>query len=365
MSHSAATRDHAKKQPDMIQHRQPSREISSTEIRTHGGESAAERRWQDEMADLVTDPQELLDLLQLAPEQLPQLAAASGLFQLRVPRPYLQRIRPCDPQDPLLLQVLPSAAELQPTPGFSDDPLEEANANPVPGVVHKYRGRLLLIAAGQCAVNCRYCFRRAFPYSDNHLSRSQWQQALDYIRSQKDLREVILSGGDPLVMSDRQLGWLAGELEQIPQLDKLRIHTRLPIVAPSRVNEEFLAWFSRSRLKPVLVLHCNHASEIDEAVASALHKLRAAGVTLLNQSVLLQGINDNADVLSALSERLFAAGVLPYYLHQLDRVQGAAHFEVSDARARDLIEQLRQQLPGYLVPKLVREIPAEKSKTPL
>ncbi|WP_066960692.1 EF-P beta-lysylation protein EpmB [Microbulbifer sp. Q7] len=349
----------------MIQHRQPSREISRIEIHTPGEDSAAARRWQDEMADLVTDPQELLDALQLAPAQLPQLTAASALFQLRVPRPYLKRIRPGDPQDPLLLQVLPSAAELQPNPGFSDDPLEEANANPVPGVVHKYRGRLLLITAGQCAVNCRYCFRRAFPYSDNHLNRHQWQQALDYIRSQQDLREVILSGGDPLVMSDKQLGWLAAELQHIPHLDKLRIHTRLPVVAPSRINQELLDWFSGSRLKPVLVLHCNHANEIDGEVRNALGRLRAAGVTLLNQSVLLKGVNDTAQSLADLSETLFAAGVLPYYLHQLDRVQGAAHFEVSDDRARDLVDQLRHRLPGYLVPRLVREIPAEKSKTPL
>lgn len=349
----------------MIQHAQPTREISSIEITASGGESAPARRWQDEMADLVTDPQELLTLLHLAPEQLPQLTAAADLFPLRVPRPLLRRIVPGNPRDPLLLQVLPTATELQPTPGFSDDPLEEANANPVPGVVHKYRGRLLLITAGQCAVNCRYCFRRAFPYSDNHLNRSQWQQALDYIRAQQDLREVILSGGDPLVMNDRQLAWLGSELAQIPQLDKLRIHTRLPIVAPSRVNEEFLAWFTGSRLKPVLVLHCNHANEIDGGVRAALGKLRAAGVTLLNQSVLLREVNDSEDVLAELSETLFDAGVLPYYLHQLDRVQGAAHFEVSDARARALVEALRQRLPGYLVPKLVREIPAEKSKTPL
>ncbi|MFV8780959.1 EF-P beta-lysylation protein EpmB [Microbulbifer sp. SA54] len=323
------------------------------------------RRWQEEMADLVTDPQELLDLLQLSAGQLPQLQAAAKLFQLRVPRPYLQRIRAGDPNDPLLLQALPSGLELDATPGFSNDPLEEANANPVPGVVHKYRGRLLLITAGQCAINCRYCFRRAFPYGDNHLNRSQWQQALDYIRAQHDLCEVILSGGDPLVLNDRQLGWLAGELAAIAHVDKLRIHTRLPIVAPSRINDELLSWFANSRLKPVLVLHCNHANEIDGDVRAALARLRRAGVTLLNQSVLLRGVNDSVEALAALSEALFDAGVLPYYLHQLDRVQGAAHFEVSDARAKDLVEAIRQRLPGYLVPRLVREIPGERSKTPV
>lgn len=349
----------------MIQHPQPAREITAVEIASELPESPAARRWQEELADLITDPQELLNLLQLDMAQLPQLSAAADLFQLRVPRPYLQRIRPGDSRDPLLLQVLPGAPELEVATGFTDDPLEEASANPVPGVVHKYRGRLLLITAGQCAVNCRYCFRRAFPYGDNHLNRNQWRGALDYIRQQQDLREVILSGGDPLVLSDRQLGWLAAELAGIAQLDKLRVHTRLPIVAPSRITDELIAWLTGNRLKPVMVLHCNHANEVDGDVRAALSKLRNAGVTLLNQSVLLRGVNDTEEALVALSETLFDAGVLPYYLHQLDRVQGAAHFEVSDSRARALVAAIRNRLPGYLVPKLVREIPAEKSKTPL
>ncbi|MGL6162695.1 EF-P beta-lysylation protein EpmB [Microbulbifer sp.] len=326
---------------------------------------ARERRWQEEMADLVTDPRELIELLQLDSQQLPAALAAAEEFSLRVPRPFLKRVRPGDPRDPLLLQVLPGAPELQPSPGFSADPLDEAAANPVPGVVHKYRGRLLLIAAGQCAVNCRYCFRRQFPYGDNHLNRSQWQRALDYIRAQAGLREVILSGGDPLVLGDRQLAWLVSELAAMPQLDKLRLHSRLPIVVPARITDELIDWFTGSRLVPVLVVHCNHANEIDGEVRVALQKLRDAGVSLLNQAVLLRGVNDSAEALEDLSEALFAAGVLPYYLHQLDRVQGAAHFEVSDARARGLVEQLRRRLPGYLVPRLVREVPGEASKTPL
>lgn len=317
------------------------------------------------MADLVTDPAELLELLQLDPAQLPAAVRAGDAFSLRVPRPFLRRIRRGDPQDPLLLQVLPGAQELVASPGFSADPLEEQAANPVPGVVHKYRGRLLLIAAGQCAINCRYCFRRQFPYADNHLSRAQWQTALDYIRGRRELREVILSGGDPLVLNDRQLRWLSGELAGIDHLDKLRVHTRLPIVAPSRITDELLDWFAGSRLKPVLVLHCNHPNEIDAAVRKSLARLREAGVTLLNQAVLLRGVNDSEEVLCDLSETLFAAGVLPYYLHQLDRVQGAAHFEVDDARATQLIGALRHSLPGYLVPKLVREIPGELSKSPI
>ncbi|WP_308364079.1 MULTISPECIES: EF-P beta-lysylation protein EpmB [unclassified Microbulbifer] len=345
----------------MIQHAPAASEIVAREAVPAG----RQRRWQEELADLLTDPRELIELLELDPAQLPAALAAGGDFSLRIPRPYLKRIRPGDPRDPLLLQVLPAAAELEASPGYSADPLREAEANPRPGVVHKYRGRLLLIAAGQCAVNCRYCFRRQFPYGDNHLSRTQWVEALDYIRSQADLREVILSGGDPLVLSDRQLRWLSGELAAIPQLDKLRLHSRLPIVVPARITDQLIDWFTGSRLKPVLVLHCNHANEIDGEVRSALQKLRDAGVTLLNQAVLLRGVNDSAEALEDLSEALFTAGVLPYYLHQLDRVQGAAHFEVCDARARELVEQLRRRLPGYLVPRLVREIPGEASKTPL
>ncbi|GAA5524373.1 L-lysine 2,3-aminomutase [Microbulbifer aestuariivivens] len=345
----------------MIQHPPAPSEI----VASDNPALSAERRWQEELADLVTDPRELIQALALDPAQLPAALQASADFSLRVPRPFLARMTRGNPQDPLLLQVLPGAPELEPAPGFSADPLGEQAANPVAGVVHKYRGRLLLIAAGQCAVNCRYCFRRLFPYGDNHLSRAQWQAALDYIRAQDPLREVILSGGDPLVLGDRQLGWIAGELAAIAQLTTLRVHTRLPIVAPSRVTDELLQWLTGSRLQPVLVLHCNHANEIDARVRAALRRLRAAGVTLLNQAVLLRGVNDSEAAQVQLSECLFDAGVMPYYLHQLDRVQGAAHFEVSDARAKALVAAIRRRLPGYLVPRLVREIAGEASKTPV
>ncbi|MEX2962535.1 EF-P beta-lysylation protein EpmB [Microbulbifer sp. TYP-18] len=339
---------------------------ASGEIVARESSAAADiPRWQDQLADLVTDPAELIRLLQLNPASLPDALRASGDFQLRVPRPLLKRIKPGDPRDPLLLQVLPGAAELEQTPGFSADPLAEMAANPIPGLVHKYHGRLLLIAAGQCAVNCRYCFRRRFPYAQNHPDRTQWRAALDYIRARPELREVILSGGDPLVLGDRQLRWLADELAAIPQLSTLRVHTRLPVVIPSRVTGGLLEWFAGTRLKPVLVLHCNHPNEIDSEVRAALERLRRGNVTLLNQAVLLKGVNDSAEVLARLSETLFDAGVLPYYLHQLDRVEGAAHFEVPDRRAVELLEQLRGCLPGYLVPRLVREIPAKASKTPL
>ncbi|WKD49586.1 EF-P beta-lysylation protein EpmB [Microbulbifer spongiae] len=323
------------------------------------------RRWQDELSDLITDPAELIRLLQLDPTKLPRSLCASRQFPLRVPRGLIRRMRLGDPHDPLLLQVLPTAAELQSPPGFSADPLQEGRVNPQPGIVHKYHGRLLLIAAGQCAVNCRYCFRRAFPYGDNHLDRRQWAAALEYIRAHAELREVILSGGDPLVLSDRQLAWLSGELAQIPHLNKLRVHSRLPIVTPSRITDALLSWFTISRLKPVLVLHCNHANEIDGAVSAALARLRDAGVVLLNQAVLLRGVNDSCEAQEQLCEALFAAGVMPYYLHQLDKVSGAAHFEVPDEEALVIIAQLRQRLPGYLVPKLVREVPGVRAKVPL
>ncbi|GMG85796.1 EF-P beta-lysylation protein EpmB [Biformimicrobium ophioploci] len=323
------------------------------------------RRWQDDLADLITDPAELLALLGLARDQLPEAVRACADFPLRVPRPFAARMRKGDPQDPLLLQALASAEELTPVPGYGPDPLAEADANPLPGIVHKYRGRLLLIAANQCAINCRYCFRRHFPYADNHPSRAEWQQALDYIRARPELREVILSGGDPLVLGDRQLRWLAEGIAAIPHVDKLRIHTRLPVVAPRRVTDELLQWFCGGRLKPVMVIHSNSAHEFDAEVGSALERLRAAGATLLNQSVLLRGVNDSATALAELSETLFQWGVMPYYLHQLDRVQGAAHFAVSDERAKALVAELRAQLPGYLVPQLVREIPGQPGKTPL
>ncbi|WP_237068524.1 EF-P beta-lysylation protein EpmB [Microbulbifer guangxiensis] len=345
----------------MIQHAPAPREI----LVSDGSAASSERRWQAELADLVTDPRELIELLALDPAHLPAALRASDDFALRVPRPFIARMVKGDPADPLLQQVLPGAPELEAAPGFGPDPLGESAANPVPGVVHKYHGRLLLIVAGQCAVNCRYCFRRLFPYGDNHLNRSQWQGALDYVRAQAGLREVILSGGDPLVLGDRQLQWLAGELADIPQLTTLRVHTRLPIVAPSRITAELLQWLAGSRLKPVLVLHCNHANEIDATVRASLQRLREAGVTLLNQAVLLRGVNDSETALAELSERLFDSGVMPYYLHQLDRVQGAAHFEVPDDRARALVEAIRRRLPGYLVPRLVREIAGEPSKTPI
>ena len=321
--------------------------------------------WQEQLAASIRDPEQLLQLLQLDSGLLDGAVAAHGDFPLRVPRAYLQRIEPGNPEDPLLRQVLPLGTELLATPGYSADPLQELSANPVPGLVHKYRGRVLLIVSPNCAINCRYCFRRHFPYGDNKPGRSEWQQALDYIAADRSITEVIFSGGDPLSASDRQLHWLVEQLAQIPHLCRLRVHTRLPVVIPDRITDHLLQWLGNSRFATSLVIHSNHPNELDGAVERALERLRQVGTTLLNQTVLLAGINDSADVLGRLSERLFECGTLPYYLHQLDRISGAAHFAVSDGRACQLHRELMSALPGYLVPKLVREIPERPYKTPL
>ena len=321
--------------------------------------------WQRQLSRAVRDPQTLCERLGLG--SLWQAGAHTGhaLFETCVPEAFLARIKPHDPNDPLLRQVLPLSNEALETPGFVSDPLAEAEHRPARGLIHKYHGRVLLIASPNCAVNCRYCFRRHFPYADNAPSRAQWQEALNYLRADESIREAIFSGGDPLAGSDGQLAWLVGELEGIAHLKRLRIHTRLPVVIPDRVDDALLGWLGQARLQTVMVLHINHAQEIDRAVIEACARLQQAGVTLLNQSVLLRGVNDDVDTLAALSERLFDARVLPYYLHVLDPVAGAAHFDVSDDEARELVAGLRQQLPGFLMPRLVREIPGEASKTPL
>lgn len=321
--------------------------------------------WQEQLATSIRDPKQLLQLLELDPALLEGALAAHGDFPLRVPLAYLQRIAKGNPDDPLLRQVLPLGVELLATPGYSADPLEEKNANPAPGLVHKYHGRVLLIVSPNCAINCRYCFRRHFPYGDNKPGRNEWQQALDYIAADSSITEVIFSGGDPLAASDRQLQWLVEQLEQIPHLQRLRIHTRLPVVIPDRVTDHCLQWLADTRLLTSMVIHSNHPNELDEGVEAALQRLRKTGVTLLNQAVLLAGVNDSPDTLNRLSQRLFECGVLPYYLHQLDRVSGAAHFAVTDEKALELMQTLMSSLPGYLVPKLVREVPDVPHKVPL
>jgi L-lysine 2,3-aminomutase len=321
--------------------------------------------WQSVLARAITDPAELLAAVGLGDEWLPAARAAARLFPLRVPRGFVARMRPRDPHDPLLRQVLPLAEECLAVEGFGADPVGDLSAMAVPGVLHKYHGRVLLTATGACAVHCRYCFRRHFPYAEANPVADQWLQALNYIAGNDSITEVILSGGDPLSLSDRRLANLARRLEAIPHLRRLRLHTRLPIVLPERVTDELLGWVSATRLKTAVVVHANHANEIDASVITALAGLKSTGAELLNQSVLLLGINDSIDALTMLSEKLFDAGVLPYYLHLLDKVQGAAHFEVGETVARDLMAALNRQLPGYLVPRLVREITGSPGKVVL
>lgn len=319
--------------------------------------------WQAELARAVTDPQELLALLDLDEAWLGPAQAAARLFPLRVPRGFVAHMRRGDPHDPLLRQVLPLAGELEVVEGYGADPVGDCAALRAPGVLHKYPGRVLLTATGACAVHCRYCFRRHFPYSEANAAADHWQGALRYIADDASLREVILSGGDPLTLSDRRLAEFVQALAQIPHVERLRLHSRLPIVLPERVTPELQAWLSSSRLRTVVVVHANHAREIDLAVAAACARLADSGAMLLNQSVLLRGVNDQVDALAALSERLFEAGVLPYYLHQLDRAQGTAHFEVPDGAALALHAALAARLPGYLVPRLVREVAGAAGKT--
>jgi L-lysine 2,3-aminomutase len=320
--------------------------------------------WRQLWRDAVTDGRELLRLLDLA-HLSDRLPADDAGFALRVPRGFVGRMRPGDPHDPLLLQVLPQLAELDPAPGFVADAVGDLAAREAQGVLHKYQGRALLIASGSCAINCRYCFRRHFPYGEEMAAAGQWRQALEHVGQDKSINELILSGGDPLALATSKLEELSRGLADLPHITRLRIHTRLPVVLPQRIDAAFADWLQALPLQKVVVLHANHANEFDDTVDAACARLRDTGATLLNQSVLLRGVNDDADALAALSERMFAAGVLPYYLHQLDRVQGAAHFEVADAQALALVEQMRARLPGYLVPKLVREVGGDPSKRPL
>jgi EF-P beta-lysylation protein EpmB len=321
--------------------------------------------WQEQLADVVTDPDELLQFLQLTRAEAGLSEAALRDFPLRVPRRWLERMQKGDPRDPLLLQVLPLLAETRDAHGYSKDPLGETLVNSQSGLLHKYAGRVLLITTQSCAIHCRYCFRRHFAYADNRPGRAQWQDSFRYIAENADITEVILSGGDPLACSNTYLTWLVENLLAIPHVKRLRLHTRVPIMLPQRVDTPLIKLLGQCKRQVVVVLHANHAREFDAEVDAACARLRDAGIHLLNQSVLLKGINDSADTLCALSERLFAAGVLPYYLHMLDKVQGAAHFAVTEAHALSLLDELRSRLPGYLVPKLVREESGMPGKTPL
>jgi EF-P beta-lysylation protein EpmB len=327
--------------------------------------TGASTRWQALWRDAIRDPRELLALLGLDAAALSISDEAAAQFAMRVPRGFAARMRRGAPGDPLLRQVLPLDDELRPAPGFALDAVGDAAAKAADGVIRKYRGRALLVATGSCAVNCRYCFRRHFPYADETAATANWRGAIAAIASDTSVDEVILSGGDPWSLSTRKLRELTDSLAAVAHVRRLRIHTRLPVVLPERVDDELLQWIAALPWPVAVVLHANHAQEFDSAVDNSLAKLRGAGVTLLNQAVLLRDVNDSVDALAALSERAYAAGVLPYYLHQLDRVQGAAHFEVDDARARALHAELAARLSGYLVPRLVREVAGDRGKRPL
>jgi EF-P beta-lysylation protein EpmB len=320
--------------------------------------------WRHALAAAVTDPDELLALLGLDRALAPAARRAARRFGLKVPRGYVARMRRGDPADPLLRQVLPLDEEERDTPGFGADPVGDLAAATAPGVLTKYRGRALLITTGACAVHCRYCFRREFPYPDVALTPARLAAAIESLAADPELTEVILSGGDPLALPTARLAEITAGLGRLTGLERLRLHTRTPIVLPERVDAPLTDWLGQLPWRRIVVLHANHPRELSPEVVAACGRLAGAGATLLNQSVLLAGVNDDADVLAELSEALFAAGALPYYLHLLDRVSGTAHFEVPAARARALHRGLLERLPGYLVPRLVREAPGSASKLP-
>ncbi|KAE9525490.1 EF-P beta-lysylation protein EpmB [Testudinibacter aquarius] len=321
-----------------------------------------EPSWLDYLAKAINDPQKLLEQLDLPLNQFKNAISARRLFPLRVPQPFVDKMEKGNPKDPLLLQVMTSQQEFFQAQGFSQDPLQEQQSA-VPGLLHKYHNRVLLMVKGGCAVNCRYCFRRHFPYQDNKGNKQNWQTALDYIAAHPEIEEVIFSGGDPLMAKDHELDWLISRLEQIAHVKTLRIHTRLPVVIPQRITSALCQRLAVSRLNKVLVTHINHPNEIDRTFADHIAHLKAANVVLLNQAVLLKDVNDNAQLLKQLSDKLFSTGILPYYLHLLDKVQGAAHFYLDDKQALAIYRELQKISSGYLVPKLAREIAGEPNKT--
>lgn len=323
------------------------------------------KTWQILLKEAVKEPKELLEQLGLTLQQVSLTSAENINFPLKVPQPYIDRMEVGNAKDPLLLQVLPTDHETQQISGYITDPLAENSTNIQQGIIHKYQGRLLLITSSACAIHCRYCFRQHFPYSENRLSGQALNKALDYIEANSDVHEIILSGGDPLSVSDVWLGNLLRSLDNISHVKRIRIHTRLPVVIPARITEELMACFANSRLSIIMVLHINHANEIDDNVRQSCKVLRQNNITLLNQNVLLKGINDSVEELVNLSESLFEAGVLPYYLYCLDKVKGAAHFDMDELQVKRLYGELMRRLPGYLVPRLVKEDPGFLSKKPI
>ena len=321
--------------------------------------------WQSIWRTSIRDPHELLQVLGLQGFQGLLSPLAEQQFSMRVPRGFVAKMRYGDINDPLLRQVLPVMDEQIQTPGYRIDAVGDLLAKTETGVLHKYHGRALLITTGACAINCRYCFRRHFPYSQETAASNQWQQAIEYLATDESISELLLSGGDPLSLTTNKLQQLGEQLKMVKHVKRIRFHTRLPVVLPERIDEELLNWLAELPFQIIFVIHANHSNELDDAFGLAINKLKQIGVTILNQSVLLKGVNDNPEVLIQLSERLFEYGVLPYYLHLLDKVQGAAHFEVDIVHAKELHIEMMKQLPGYLVPKLVQEIAGQPNKTPI
>lgn len=321
--------------------------------------------WQRSLAEAIRNPDELLDILSLSDEWRPAARRASQLFPLLATQSFVRRMRPRDPFDPLLRQVLPLAAEQDEVPGFVADPVEDTSFRIAPGVLQKYAHRALLMVTGSCAVHCRYCFRRHYPYGEEPKRLADWEPAFESLVADTSIDEVILSGGDPLMLTDQRLAAIVERIASIPHIKRLRIHSRLPVVLPNRVTPELMGLLTNTRLTPIMVVHANHAAEIVTDAAEVLRTLVQSGVVTLNQAVLLKGINDSFSAQRDLCLSLANLGVLPYYLHQLDRVAGAAHFEVSPTVGIAIINELRASLPGYAVPTYVQEIPDRASKTPV
>lgn len=318
--------------------------------------------WQTQLANAIKSPEQLLAALNLPIDLLPSMRLAHQLFPLRVTESYLKRIEPGNINDPLLRQVFPLPEESELSGNFSFDPVGDSQAEQSPGLLHKYKNRVLLTLTAACGIHCRYCFRRHFDYSASNATK-HWQQNLAYIAQNTQIDEVIFSGGDPLSLTDQRLSRMIDELSGISHIKTLRFHTRQIIVLPARVDSNLLHWAKNCRLNLIFVVHVNHPNELNDEVAQALTQLSLTGATLLNQSVLLKGVNDSPEVLCQLSKQLFTHRILPYYLHLLDKVQGAAHFDVSDEKASHLIKHMSAELPGYLVPKLVRDLPLAANKT--
>ena len=341
--------------------------METSTVRTIGSTTLqppmAREVWKQELADAVRDPAELCDLLHLDPALAQKSKKASGDFPFLVPRGFISRMQPGDPNDPLLLQVLPRLEELDDIPGFVSDPVGEQPARRGTGLIQKYHGRCLLLVTGGCAVHCRYCFRREFPYAESGASPASFAAAVNEIREDESIHEVILSGGDPLLIDDTLLEALIHDIASVSHVRRLRIHSRLPVVLPSRITENFLRIMNKIRLTVCLVIHANHAAELDSTVAESLRKISPVVALRFNQAVLLRGVNDTAESLIRLSERLLDLGVTPYYLHLLDPVRGASHFDVPEETGIHLVQELRNRLPGYAVPRLAREHPGSPSKT--